>query len=435
MPDRVHFLTLGCDKNRVDGEVMVGALLQAGFVIEPDPSQADAVVVNTCGFIRDAVQESVDAVLHLAEYKKTGQCKALIIAGCMAQRYKDEIAKEFPEADAIIGVPEYDTCARVLQGLLKQAQAPAPADDEARLQCRLMGHKAYGQPHIAYVKIAEGCDNRCTYCTIPSIRGGYVSRSFDSVLRECRRLVKNGAKELILVAQDTAKYPSLHLLLGEIAQIKGLTWVRLMYAHPEHITPALIQALALPKVARYLDMPVQHAADPILKRMGRKITQEKLYALIRDLRRQVPGIALRTTLLTGFPGETQADFDALCQFVQTVRFERLGVFGYSRERGTPAARMRHQINEDEIQARRDTLMRLQQQIHKEKQAALVGTAMDIMIDHIDENGVCIGRSQHDAPEVDTVATLKADRKPQPGQILPVVVTATDEYDLICRLRD
>jgi ribosomal protein S12 methylthiotransferase len=435
---KVFFITLGCDKNRVDGEVMTGTLSEAGFILTPNAKEADAIIVNTCGFIRDAVQESIETILELAEHKKTSRCRVLVVAGCMAQRYRDEILKEITEADAVIGVTDYLTCVQVVHKLLEQSTAaPGILLTEADIiRCRIAGRSANNNPHTAYVKIAEGCDNRCTYCTIPSIRGVYISRPFDDIADECRRLAETGAKELILVAQDTARYgtdvygkPRLHELLREITRIPGLTWVRLMYANPEHITPELLQALALPKMAPYLDMPVQHSQNDVLKRMGRKSTRAGLIRLIKEIRAAVPGIAIRTTILTGFPGETEEAFNELCEFLKEIKFERLGVFGYSPEDGTPAARMKELIKPDEIQARRDKLMRLQQEIHIVKQKNLIGEMIDVMTDTVNEDGSYTGRSPWDAPEVDCVVTFTAMAGIVPGQLVRVLVTQADEYDL------
>jgi ribosomal protein S12 methylthiotransferase len=436
MAENVHFLTLGCDKNRVDGEVMIGLLMEAGFVITPHPDDAEVIIVNTCGFIQDAVRESIDTVLELAEYKKTGVCRALIIAGCMAERYRDEIIKEIPEADAVIGVSDYLTCAPVVHKLMGGESTPAEADETALTRCRLAGRHAYGSPHIAYVKIAEGCDNRCTYCTIPSIRGGYNSRKFDIITDECRQLAESGARELILVAQDTARYgtdlygkPLLHELIYEITQIPDIIWIRLMYAYPEHITPDLIRALSLPKVTPYIDMPIQHAHDGVLKRMGRKSTQSELRDLIKGLRAALPDIAIRTTILTGFPGETDEAFEDLCRFIQEIQFDRLGVFGYSREDGTPAARMKNQIKPEEIQARRDKLMRLQREIHQEKQRLTIGKTIPVMVDGVTADGKHTGRSPWDAPDVDTAVTFNGTGEIDCGQLVHLLITGANEYDL------
>jgi ribosomal protein S12 methylthiotransferase len=422
---KIYLITLGCDKNRVDGEVMLGLLSKEGFEITATPSEADAIIVNTCGFIQDAVRESIETVLELAAHKQN-KCRVLIIAGCMAERYKDEVLKEIPEADALIGVADYLTCGQVARTLLGETDTveKKPPDLTA---CRLLGHSFYGMNHIAYVKIAEGCDNGCTYCTIPSIRGRYVRRSKREIINECRLLAGQGARELILVAQDTAKHPDLPEIIGEISAIDEVRWVRLMYAHPEHITPELIQALTLKKVTPYIDMPIQHINDDVLKRMGRRIKKAEIIKLIQILRETVPGIALRTTIMTGFPGETEAAFDELCVFLREVGFERLGVFGYSREEGTPAARMKNQVKPDEIAARRDKLMLIQQEIHTKKQQALTGQVLDVMADRANPGGTFVGRTTSDAPDVDGEVTVSGTAAA--GTLTRVLITGADEYDL------
>ncbi len=456
----IHFIQLGCDKNRVDGEVMLGLLAEAGYEATAEVSEADAIIVNTCGFIREAVQESIEHVLEAASQKAEGSCKALIVAGCMATRYKDEILKEIPEADAFVNVKDYGSIVNVLEEALRKnggisavSQAEGKTAESNKLktatdnsaeinqvsvltearwnELRLAGRRVTSMPHIAYVKIAEGCDNSCTYCTIPAIRGGYAERPLELIIDECKRLAADGARELVLVAQDTARYSRIAELLRALSQIDGLAWIRLMYAYPEHITDELIGALASGgKICPYIDMPIQHASDGVLKRMGRSGTKAGLVDVIARLRKRIPGITLRTTLMVGFPGETEAEFNELADFVREARFDRLGVFAYSREDGTPAAKMKRQVKQAEAAARRDKLMRLQQEIHREKQQAYVGQTVTVMVDSVNE-GSATGRTARDAIEADAVVafSLKPDAPVTSGELVSVRVTAADEYDL------
>jgi len=433
---KVYLLSLGCDKNRVDGEVMVGTLRVAGYDVVNNPEDAAAIIINTCGFIRDAVQESIDTIFELAEYKKTGRCRALLVVGCMAERYKAEIKETLPEADAIAGVGEYDKIAEILAKYIKPAEKNPP---EFAGPSRLAARRDAEASHAAYVKIAEGCDNKCTYCTIPMIRGGYRSRPEEEILEECRLLAEAGAKELILVAQDTALYGTdiygakkLPELLLKVAKTSGAKWIRLMYAYPEHITPALIDVMAEnPEICKYLDMPIQHCENGVLSRMGRGGSKRDLEQLIRVLRDRVPGIALRTTLMVGFPGETAEDFENLFEFVKEIKFDRMGVFPYSQEEGTPAATMPYQVDEELKQERLSRLMALQQDIHFEKQRKRVGQVLPVIPDETPETsgGEYIGRTQADAYGVDALVYFSSREEIFPGQIVDVKITAADGYDL------
>jgi len=429
----VYLVSLGCDKNRVDGEVMLGLLREDGFSIVVEPTDADAIIINTCGFIQDAVQESINLVLELATHKQQGRCNGLIVVGCMAQRYRKEIQAEIPEADAILGTSEYDTIATVVRDVLGCEPSSIQKDNPLP---RLAGRIDALDNHIAYVKIAEGCDNHCTYCTIPAIRGSYRSRPFEQIIEECRKLTEAGARELVLVAQDTARYgvdlytkPRLHELLAEIAQLPDLTWVRLMYAYPEHITPELVQALNIPKVCKYIDMPIQHSEDSVLNRMGCSSTRKEILKLISRLRKYVPGIILRTTLMVGFPGESVEDFRGLYNFAKKVRFDRMGVFPYSREEGTPAATMDKQVKEQVKHIRRDRLMRLQQKIHLAKQQKNKEKIIPVMVDGLLEEINYVGRTEGDAHEVDAVVYFTSSVKLAPGEVHLVQITDADEYDL------
>jgi ribosomal protein S12 methylthiotransferase len=424
---------LGCCKNQIDGEAMGGLLLAEGFTVVADPGDADAIVVNTCGFIREAVDESIEAVLSLAEFKKSGRCQKLVVTGCMAERYRNEIVREIPEADAVLGVGEFHKIA----GIIKGAPAGGSGDEEAFLANRLLMPVSHTVP----VRIADGCDNRCAYCAIPSIRGPYRSRPMDGILRECEGLIQRGARELVLVAQDTARYgvdlygePILHRLLADAAALRGLTWLRVMYAYPEHITDAVIGAVAdNDKICKYLDIPVQHSHDAVLARMGRRGTGYGLRAVVARLRERIPGVALRTTVMTGFPGETEDEFAELMRFVAETGFERLGAFAYSREAGTPAARFKPQIKENVRERRRDSIMQLQREIHEGKQRALIGQTLRVMVDEGTREGGANryeGRSYRDAPETDTMVTFTGEDAFLPGEMADVSITGCDGYDLI-----
>ena len=443
---RVYVVSLGCDKNRVDGEVMIGCLRSAGYDIVDSPMQALAIVVNTCGFIKDAVQESIDLILELAEYKNTHVCEFLIVVGCMAKRYKNEILVDIPEIDAVLGVGEYEKIVNIIGSKLKidatGRASPAPtknglAHEYRNQNPRLAARIDVKHPHIAHVKIAEGCNTNCTYCTIPSIRGPYKSRPMEEIITECKMLICSGAKELVLVAQDTALYGEdiygikrLPELLEQISAT-GAKWIRLMYVYPEHITPKLVFAIAeIDNVCKYIDMPIQHCEDKILKLMGRGSGKLELANLIRVMRETIPGLHIRTTLMVGFPGETARDFSNLCDFVEQVRFDRMGVFPYSQEEGTPAAAMKAQVKESVKKSRYKRLMQLQQAIHFEKQEFLVGKVIEVIIDEflVDE-GIYIGRPYFDAPDTDSVVYFSSDINFEPGDFCNVLITESDNYDL------
>ena len=454
-----YLITLGCDKNRVDGEVMLGKLVGTQlFTPVDDPATADIIIVNTCGFIREATQESIDMILEMAAYRSDPDtpCRALIVVGCMSERYREETKTEIPEADAILGVKDANTILEVLSRLL-EIDTPHTSSD-------IGANRAASSPyihdrHVAHIKIADGCNNACAYCTIPSIRGPYKSRPMEDILQECKLLIAAGAKELVIIAQDTTQYgtdiygsPSLHKLLRAVAELDNDIWVRLMYAYPEHITPDIIATMAdLPNICKYIDMPIQHSETSVLKRMGRTGTKEDLLALISSLRDKVPDIALRTTLMVGFPGETVEDYRGLYNFAKEVKFDRLGAFPYSREEGTPAASLPQQVKETVKHSRRDRLMRLQQKIHQEKQLAKIGQIINVMIDtaapyatgDLSQAGESneynpmipggygyIGRTQHDAYEVDAIVRFTSDSRHKPGDIVKVKITGADEYDLM-----
>ncbi|MBZ4668304.1 MAG: ribosomal protein methylthiotransferase [Defluviitaleaceae bacterium] len=443
MPIRIAFVSLGCDKNLVDSEVMLGLLQKSGFALISDESQADVLVVNTCCFIQDAKEESIESILEMAQYKKTGNCKALIVTGCMAERYKDEILSEIPEVDGVVGTTGYESIVEVVEEILQGKKIQMFSDVNAKTSenyQRVLSTAGY----FAYLKIAEGCDNRCTYCIIPQLRGKYRSRSMESLISEAKTLASQGVKELILVAQDTTRYgidlygeKKLPQLLKELCKIDDLKWIRLLYCYPEEITDELIDVIAEEeKVCSYLDMPIQHANTSILKRMGRRSTKEDLIHLINKLRKRIPDICLRTTLIVGFPGETDEEYEDLVQFVKDMNFDRLGVFTYSKEEGTPAAKMRGQIPKKIKEFRKDKIMKLQQAICEEKSAQCVGRTLEVIIDgKLPEENVYCGRTYRDAPEIDGMVFVSADEDLLSGDFIKASITSSNEYDLIGRIVD
>ncbi|MCR5716247.1 MAG: 30S ribosomal protein S12 methylthiotransferase RimO [Lachnospiraceae bacterium] len=435
---KIMFASLGCDKNLVDSEMMLGQLREKGYSFTDDETQADVVVVNTCCFIKDAKEESIQTILEMAQLRESGQLKALVVTGCLAQRYQEEIQKEIPEVDVILGIQNIDAIVEKIEAALQGNCENLISDKNSPL---VYGKKRIVTTggHFAYLKIAEGCDKHCTYCIIPKIRGDFRSVPMEVLLKEAEELVNGGVQELILVAQETTVYGTdlygkkmLPKLLEELCQIADLRWIRLLYCYPEEITQELIDVMKREKkVLPYLDMPIQHASDAILKRMGRRCTEEELRSLIAHLREEIPEICLRTTLITGFPGETQEDHETLYRFVNEMEFDRLGVFTYSPEENTPAATMPDQIDEQVKEERRGELMELQQAIAFEKAEAMSGKELDIIIEgYLPEDDVYVGRTYKDAPGVDGMFFLRADRELVTGSFVRARVTGSDEYDLI-----
>lgn len=435
---KLLFISLGCDKNLVDTEVMLGLLNKRDFTFTDDENEADVIAINTCCFINDAKQESIDTILEMAELKKTGKCKALIVSGCLAQRYKQEIIDEIPEVDAIIGTSAYDKIAEAINNVL-DGKGFAKFDDLDRLPAVSEKRVITTGGYYEYLKIAEGCDKHCTYCIIPKIRGNFRSVPMEQLVEEAKDLVAQGVKELILVAQETTLYgvdlygkKSLPKLLHELGKIEDLKWIRILYCYPEEITDELIQAIKNePKVCHYLDMPIQHASDAVLKRMGRRTNRQELIDIIGKLRKEIPDIALRTTLITGFPGETHEQHEEVLEFVDTMEFDRLGAFTYSPEENTPAAEMEDQIEEQVKEDRRDAIMELQQDVSADKSAGMVGKTLEVMIEGkvADENAY-VGRTYMDAPNVDGFIFVNTDEELMSGDFVPVKVTGAMEYDLI-----
>lgn len=442
---KILFISLGCDKNLVDTEVMLGLLVQRGFSITDDETEADAVVVNTCCFINDAKQESINTLLEMAELRKSGDIRALIAAGCLAQRYQDEIQKEIPEVDAIVGTTAFDAIADALDEVLSGAGRNHLEDIDRKpvYHCDKERIVTTGG-HYAYLKIAEGCDKHCSYCIIPKVRGSYRSIPMDSLVREAERLVSFGAKEIILVAQETTLYgvdlygeKRLPELLRRLCAIPGIYWVRILYCYPEEITDELIETIrSESKVCNYLDIPIQHASDKILRRMGRRTNQQELRNIITKLRERIPDICLRTTLIAGFPGETQEDHEELMAFVDEMEFDRLGVFPYSQEEDTPAALFEGQIDEEVKLDRQAELMELQQEIAFEKAQKTVGSTMLAMVEgKVPDEHAYVARSYKDAPNVDGFVFVQTGRELMTGDFVRVRITGSHEYDLIGEIED
>ena len=437
----ILFISLGCDKNLVDSEVMLGLLDKRGYQIVDSEEDADIIVVNTCCFIHDAKEESIQTILEMAEYKKEGKLKALIVTGCLAQRYQQEIIDEIPEVDAVLGTTSYDHIVEAVEEALAGNGHVVLEDVDALPDVKEKRLVTTGG-HYAYMKIAEGCDKHCTYCIIPKLRGNYRSVPMEKLLAEAKDLADQGVKELILVAQETTVYgkdlygeKSLHKLLRELCKISGIQWIRILYCYPEEIYDELIQTIKEEKkVCHYLDLPIQHASDAVLKRMGRRTSKAQLVEIIKKLRKEIPDISLRTTLITGFPGETQEQHEELKDFVDEMEFDRLGVFTYSPEEDTPAATMTEQIPEEVKEDRQAELMELQQEIAFDLAEDMVGREVLVMIEGkvADENAY-VGRTYKDAPNVDGLIFINTDEELMSGDFARVRVTGALEYDLIGEL--
>lgn len=443
MKKKILFVSLGCDKNLVDSEMMLGMLTESGYEFTDDEREADIAVVNTCCFINDAKEESINTILEMAELKKDGVIESLIVAGCLAQRYREEIQTEIPEVDAIIGTMAIDEIVRTLEEVCRGVKENHYKDlDEKPLTG--VDRVVTTGGHYAYLKIAEGCDKHCTYCIIPRVRGNYRSVPMESLVEEAGQLAGRGVRELILVAQETTLYgvdlygyKALPELLRRLCEISGLYWIRILYCYPEEIDDGLIRTIRQEKkICHYLDLPIQHASDRILKKMGRRTDREQLENVIYKLRREIPDICLRTTLITGFPGETQEDHEELLDFVDRMEFDRLGVFTYSQEEDTPAALMEEQIAEEVKQERYDQLMELQQEIAFEAAENMAGKVVTAMIEgKIADENAYVARTYKDAPGVDGFLFINTGRELITGDFVKVKLTASNEYDLIGVLED
>ena len=438
----IFFVSLGCDKNLVDSEVMLGILREHGFTLVDDEMEADIIVVNTCSFIHDAKEESIQTILEMAEMKHSCRCKALIVTGCMAERYKDEIMTEIEEVDAVIGTTSYQHIAEVVAEVLEGQKIKQFDDLQAMPEVdvqRIMTTGGYS----SYLKIAEGCDKHCTYCIIPKLRGSYRSHSMDYLIKQAESLAAQGVKELNIVAQETTVYGTdlyngqkmLPELLKRLCRIEGLSWIRVLYCYPEEINEELIQVIKEePKICHYLDLPIQHANDTILKRMGRRTSKQELIDIVQKLRKEIPDICLRTTLITGFPGETQEQHEEVMEFIDTLEFDRLGAFTYSPEEDTPAATFEDQIDEEVKEDRQADIMELQQEIAFDKAEDMIGREVLVMIEGkvADENAY-VGRTYRDAPNVDGLIFINTDVELISGDFAKVKVTGALDYDLIGEL--
>lgn len=440
---KILFISLGCDKNLADSEEMLGLLTAGGHKITDDETQADAIVINTCCFIKDAKEESVETILEMAEYKKTGSCHALIVTGCMAQRYQKEIIEEVPEVDAVLGTTSYGDIVKALEEAVAGNHFEEFRDIDYLPDTGSKRVLTTGG-HFGYLKIAEGCDKHCTYCIIPKLRGKFRSVPMERLIAQAEDMAEQGVKELILVAQETTVYgkdlygkKSLHILLKKLCEIRGIRWIRILYCYPEEIYDELIETIRdEKKICHYLDIPIQHASDRILKRMGRRTSKQELIDIVGKLRKEIPDIVLRTTLITGFPGETEEDHEELKEFVDEMEFDRLGVFTYSPEENTPAAEMADQVPEEVKEERRDELMELQQEISYDRGQDRIGQELLVMIEgKVADESAYIGRTYGDAPKVDGYIFVQTGELLMTGDFAKVRVTGALEYDLIGVLSD
>ena len=440
---KILFISLGCDKNLADSEEMLGLLTAGGHEITDDETQADAIVINTCCFIKDAKEESVETILEMAEYKKTGSCHALIVTGCMAQRYQKEIIEEVPEVDAVLGTTSYGDIVKALEEAVAGNHFEEFRDIDYLPDTGSKRVLTTGG-HFGYLKIAEGCDKHWTYCIIPKLRGKFRSVPMERLIAQAEDMAEQGVKELILVAQETTVYgkdlygkKSLHILLKKLCEIRGIRWIRILYCYPEEIYDELIETIRdEKKICHYLDIPIQHASDRILKRMGRRTSKQELIDIVGKLRKEIPDIVLRTTLITGFPGETEEDHEELKEFVDEMEFDRLGVFTYSPEENTPAAEMADQVPEEVKEERRDELMELQQEISYDRGQDRIGQELLVMIEgKVADESAYIGRTYGDAPKVDGYIFVQTGELLMTGDFAKVRVTGALEYDLIGVLSD
>lgn len=436
---KILFISLGCDKNLVDSEVMLGLLRENAYELTDDENEADVIVVNTCCFINDAKEESINTILEMAELKKTGKLKVLVATGCLAQRYREDIEREIPEVDAIIGTTGYEDIANAITKALGGKKAEYFRDLDYLPDTKHKKRVNTTGGYYSYLKIAEGCDKRCTYCIIPKIRGNYRSVPMEDLLEEAKQLAESGVVELMLVAQETTLYgvdiygkKMLPTLLKELCKIDGFQWIRILYCYPEEITDELIETIKTEeKICNYLDIPIQHGADKILKRMGRRTNKQELMDIVNRLRKNIPDIILRTTLISGFPGETEEDHKELIEFVEIMNFDRLGVFAYSPEENTPAAIMDEQVDEEVKTRRRDELMEVQQDIAFENAQNAISTKLKVLIEgKLPEDNVFIGRTYKDAPNVDGYIFVNSSSELISGQFVDVFVTDAKDYDLI-----
>lgn len=434
---RIGMVSLGCPKNQVDAERMLALLKDEGYEIAYDAALSDVVIVNTCGFIQSAKEEAIETILEFCTLKEEGRIKAVVVTGCLAERYRDEILSEIPQVDAVVGIGKNDELADIIRQIYcgEKVSTYGNKEDLCFDEKRILSTPSY----MAYLKISEGCDNRCTYCAIPGIRGRFRSRSIESIVTEAESLASGGVRELVLIAQDTTRYgedlygeSKLAELLRKLAQIDGLKWIRTLYLYPERITDELIQVFASEeKIVPYMDIPIQHCDKEILKRMNRLGDEQSLISLIEKIRERIPGIILRTTLIAGFPGESEQQFESLCEFVRKARFDRLGCFAYSPEEGTAAVKFDGQLDEDIKNRRAEIIYDEQSRIMFEKNEAQIGKTFEVVCEGFDRYAECFfGRSYMDAPEIDGKIFFTADKKPSPGEFIKVKITDTLDFDLL-----
>ena len=434
---KIALESLGCSKNLVDAEIMMGILNKKGYKLVGDFEEADIILVNTCGFIESAKQESIQTILELAQLKETANLKLLIVTGCLAQRYSDELKEEIPEIDAIVGTGSYQNIDEIIANLEKENHIVSLNDIDFVYNEDLPRYVSTPS-HMAYLKIGEGCDNKCTYCIIPKLRGKYRSRKMEDIIKEAKELAQRGVKEVVVIAQDTTKYgfdlyrkDSLPELLEELAQIEGLKWIRIMYSYPESITEELVKVIKkYDNICNYFDMPIQHASNKILKLMNRKTTKEDILSKVEMIRSYIPDATIRTTIIVGFPGETEEDFKEVLDFAKLVKFDRLGAFAYSREEDTPADKLPNHLEDDVKNDRRDKLMLVQQQISQELNEKKIGNIYEVLIEEQIEHNVYIGRTQGDAEEIDSIVYVKSIDKLNAGDFVTVKINNALEYDLM-----
>ena len=441
MAYKIGMVSLGCPKNQVDAEMMLASLIADGFELTNDETQADAIIVNTCGFIEDAKREAIDNILEVAELKKTGKLKALVVTGCLAQRYKKEMQADLPEIDAIVTLGQNENIARIVRDAINSKEQLLFSSDVSDMA--LSGDRILTTPqYMAYLKIAEGCDNCCTYCAIPKIRGRYRSRKLEDVVAEAENLANSGVRELTVVAQDTTRYGEdlygksmLPELLQKLNEIEKLKWIRVLYTYPERISDELLDTVAnCEKVLKYFDIPIQHASDDVLKRMNRKSDNKGLYELIEKIRKKIPDVTLRTTMIVGFPGETDQDFTTLAEFVKSAKFDRLGCFMYSQEEGTIAAEMEDQIEPDIKERRYEVIMTEQSVISETLAQSKIGATFEVLVEGYDRLNKCYyGRTKSDAPDIDGKVFFTSEKKIEDGEFVNVKIFDTIEYDLVGEL--
>ena len=439
MAIKIGMVSLGCSKNQVDAEIMLSLLCQGGYELCADPSQCQVVIVNTCGFIEDAKRESIETILEFCQMKEQGLLKAVVVTGCLAERYWEEMAVQIPEADVILGIGKNS---EIVAAVRRALEGERVVDSGPKGDLPLEGERVLTTPgYFAYLKIAEGCDNCCTYCAIPLIRGRFRSRPMEAIVEEARRLIAGGVQEINLVAQDTSRYGedlygtySLAELLTRLCRLEGLRWLRVLYCYPDHLTDQLLEVMAREeKIVKYIDIPLQHCSGPVLKAMNRTGDRESLLRLMAHVREKIPGVTLRTTLSAGFPGETEEDFEELCRFVKEARFERLGCFAYSQEEGTPAALLPGQLDEEEKRRRAEIVMNEQMPIAFQVSASQVGKTLPVLVEGMDEEtGLYCGRSPMDAPDIDTRVLFTSGRPCREGEFVQVEITGTEGYDLTGR---